>query len=240
VKRFSFELTSLIIHLAVLLALLLSLTSCSWLKGKREVVNDSGDVQTVPKAQYDQLLKKYESVVDTKRDENVQKEEPQITSVEGGEVADIDKEKAELIETVNLFDTKSATAPKELVREENIAPPISYDNMTVENQLVEIRRCLAFIGQNKIDEAMTKLKQLEQSNIPQVKVRSKFLVAELLFQQGEFDLAMQIYEEVITNHAFSGVVLKSLGRLVVCAEKLKLTKKKDQYYSLLHDFFEAA
>jgi predicted negative regulator of RcsB-dependent stress response len=116
--------------------------------------------------------------------------------------------------------------------------PRSYDNMAIENQLVEIRRSLVLIGQNKIDAAMAKLKVLEQSSVPQIKVRSKFLVAELLFRQAEYDLSMQIYEEILTKHAFSGVVLKTLGRLVVCCEKLKLNKKKAQYYSILHDFFE--
>ena len=40
-------------------------------------------------------------------------------------------------------------------------------------------------------------------------------------------------------YAFSGVIIKTLGRLITCAEKLKLSKKKDVYFSILHDFFDA-
>ena len=50
---------------------------------------------------------------------------------------------------------------------------------------------------------------------------------------------MQIFEEIIEKDAFSGTVIKALGRLIVCSEKLKLEKKKERYYSLLHDFFES-
>ena len=49
---------------------------------------------------------------------------------------------------------------------------------------------------------------------------------------------MQVYEEILQKDAFSGLVLKTLGRLVVCSTKLKLKKKEEQYYSVLHDFFE--
>jgi hypothetical protein len=62
----------------------------------------------------------------------------------------------------------------------------------------------------------------------------------MLFRQGEFDLSMQVFEEIITKYAFSGVVIKTLGRLIVCSERLKLAKKREQYFSILHDFFESA
>ena len=82
------------------------------------------------------------------------------------------------------------------------------------------------------------MRPLEKSPVKQLMVWSKYLIGEILFKQNEFDLAMQVFEEIINKHAFSGLVIKSLGRLIVCSEKLKLTKKKEQYYSLLHDFFE--
>jgi len=50
---------------------------------------------------------------------------------------------------------------------------------------------------------------------------------------------MQIFEEIITRDAYSGMVVKTLGRLIVCSEKLGLKAKKDKYFSVMHDFFEA-
>ncbi len=94
------------------------------------------------------------------------------------------------------------------------------------------------VGQNKFEDALQLLKSLEGSSNNQVAVRTKFWTGEIFFKQGEYDLSMQVYEEVISQHAFSSIVLKALGRLIVCVEKLKLQKKYDLYYSLLHDFFE--
>ena len=63
-------------------------------------------------------------------------------------------------------------------------------------------------------------------------------MGEILFSQGEYDLSLQIFEEILERHAFSGLVIKTLGRLIVCSEKLKLVGKQEKYYSILHDFFE--
>ena len=78
-----------------------------------------------------------------------------------------------------------------------------------------------------------------EKSLGQIVVRAKIMLGDLLFTQGEFDLASQVYEEVVKKYAFSGYVLKALGRLVSCSEKLKQPDKQAKYYSLLHDFFEA-
>ncbi len=80
---------------------------------------------------------------------------------------------------------------------------------------------------------------LEHSKVRQIAVQAKYYIGMILFKQSEFDLSMQLFEEIIRKDAFSGVVLKALGKLIVCTEKLKLSKKRERYYSMLHDFFEA-
>ena len=92
---------------------------------------------------------------------------------------------------------------------------------------------------NKFDAALTELKKIEKSKVKQVRVRARFSIGEIMFRQGEYDLAMQIYEEILQQDAFSGIVIKTLGRLIVCSEKLKLKKKQEQYYSMLYNFFES-
>jgi tetratricopeptide (TPR) repeat protein len=87
-------------------------------------------------------------------------------------------------------------------------------------------------------EAIRVARLLSESSFTQVAVRAKFYLGEALFRAKDYDLAMQVYEEIINQSAFSGVVLKTMERLVVCAENLKLESKRARYYSLLHDFFE--
>ena len=73
----------------------------------------------------------------------------------------------------------------------------------------------------------------------QVRVRAKYFIGEILFIQEEYDLAMQVFEEIINQHAFSAVIIKSLDRLVECSKKLGLSKKERRYFSILKDIFNS-
>ena len=84
---------------------------------------------------------------------------------------------------------------------------------------------------------MNLLKNLQKSKHKQIQVRAQFFMGEALFLQGEFDLARQAYEEIIQKNAFSGFVIKTLERLIACAEHLGMKEKKEQYHSILYDFF---
>jgi TolA-binding protein len=110
----------------------------------------------------------------------------------------------------------------------------------IDEQITRLREVQELVKVNKFDNALTLLKELENSKEKQIVVRAKMMLGDLLFNQGEFDLASQVYEEVIKKYAFSGHVLKALGKLVACSEKLKQPEKQAKYYSLLHDFFEAS
>ena len=110
----------------------------------------------------------------------------------------------------------------------------------VEKEISELKKISVMINRKQFDSAMNRLKPLEASGTKQIRTQAKFLLAESLFLQSEFDLAMQVYEEIIRKDAYSSIVLKTLGRLIACSEKLKLKEKKEKYYSLLHDFFEAS
>ena len=109
----------------------------------------------------------------------------------------------------------------------------------IEDQIGEIDRIKQLIGEGEYNDAFLYAKRLDFSSNRQVKARAAYLKGEILFQQKEYDLAMQLLEEMIGKYAFSGVVLIALNRLILCAEKLQLAKKKKQYYSILHDFFQA-
>ena len=110
----------------------------------------------------------------------------------------------------------------------------------IDDQITKLREVQELVKVNKFDAALGLLKELENSKEKQIVVRAKIMLGDLLFNQGEYDLSSQVYEEVIKKYAFSGLVLKALGRLVACCEKLKQPEKQAKYYSLLHDFFEAS
>ena len=109
----------------------------------------------------------------------------------------------------------------------------------IDDQIAKLREVQELVKVNKFEAALVILKELENSKEKQIVVRAKIMLGDLLFNQGEFDLASQVYEEIVKKYAFSGYVLKALGKLVACSEKLKQPEKQAKYYSLLHDFFEA-
>lgn len=234
------------IRLAVTIITVSTIAGCSWLQSRQslfsnEVTDDDGKplVTTVPKEQYDQLLKKYDALQTRLQTSEASGEDVAAKipneALENSEILGAlqNANDGDLAETVDVFASNNAPAAQAVVNSDN------YDNVDVESQIRKLQQADAFVVQNKFDDALNNLKSLEKSPVRQIRVRARFLIGETLFKQGDFDLSMQIFEEIIQKDAFSGTVLKALGRLIVCTEKLKLDKKKEQYYSLLHDFFES-
>jgi len=230
---------------AFVLFLLIGTSSCAWLQSRQSLFTAGEEAPkeatptNVPKEQYDQLLQKYEALqtrLQTLEASGEDVSTPSPTLAETNDSGELlgalqNASEGDLAETVDVF-AKSAPA-QAVVGSENL------ENVDVEGQIRRLQQAEALVLQNKFDEALNLLKSLEKSQVRQVRVRARYLVGESLFKQGDFDLSMQVFEEIIQKDAFSGIVLKALGRLIVCAEKLKITQKKEQYYSLLHDFFES-
>lgn len=223
-----------------LFSFLIIFTSCSWVTSKRSLFGDDESVKadstptTVPKQQYDELLLKYDTLMKERQGENIKSNgEVEGTSSAANLVEDLQsaKLKNELSETVEIFGKESAPVG-----------PYGHDqkvgDATIEEQLKEIKLAESEVLASNLDSAMSRLKALEKSPVPQVRARAKMLLGDVLLKQNEYDLAMQIYEDVIRKEAHSGVVLKVLGKLILCCEKLKQDQKKEQYFSMLHDFFE--
>ena len=234
------------------LSLTTSLVSCSWVSNKRSLFGDDEDVsvaeqnssklQTVPKAEYDQLQNKYNDLV-SKMKNNPPPVVAQNQVPPEDLVDELNKAKSnnDLVETVDVFANDGQVNGSSQGLDTRV--PVIAVNVTsreIENQIIKLERATALLNQNKFDQSLTILKELESSDVRQIRVRAKFQIGEMLFVQGEYDLSMQVFEEIIHKDAFSGLVLKTLGRLIVCSEKLKLSKKQRKYYSILHDFFESA
>lgn len=244
----------------IYVSLILLFVSCSWLEKRRAlfdedqstVSSDSSSASSkksfVTKAQYDQLMTKYETLlnkVNQAEAKSVEKSNMMAKNIpvdshakESQMIKELSKikPKAELAETVDVFGKGGLVDRASLA---NTSEPKMSDSQ-ITRQLDMLQKANLYVSQNKMDSALILLKELEESPNLQIKVRAKFYLAEMLFRQNEYDLAMQMYEEIIGRYAFSGLVIKSLGRLIVCSEKLKLNKKQEKYYSILHDFFEAS
>lgn len=219
-------------------ATLILLSSCSWYRDLERSLVDDDEKQmkrssrAVPRAQYDQLLVKYEEL--SKKYEAL-KEKPagskdslvdELQRTQGENFAQVSPN-AET-ETVNVFPTGGEAAAA--------AAPIEVP-ADIESQLSLYRRGLALKASNP-GEATKIFQQLENRAIPAVKVRAKFQIGELLLGRGQYDLALQVFEDIINKNAESGVVLDALKYAVICTEKLGIANKKDQYTSMLNDVFE--
>lgn len=233
----------------LLLACLGLVSSCSFLS-KRQVDEDgAGEEVSLKehqelKQRYSDLAKRYDLLQQELNSGPAEQEGPQILD----DLNDA-PDSADLAETVDVFakqqagetskaqqqqqqQSKSKASSKPRLKSEDL------DEDLIEEQILSIRRIEEFVSENRFDEGLREIKKLENSPVDQVRVRAKFYLGEILFKQEEYDLAMQIYEEIIQQDAFSGIVIKSLGRLIICSENLKLDQKRDTYYSILHDFFE--
>jgi tetratricopeptide (TPR) repeat protein len=220
--------------------------------------------QSVPKEQYDELARKYQDLLAQSKklvdapltpvapaapavtqsdalNEQKKPESASSTNIDPSELVNhIDK----AIPDIAQMDTVDALKPEG--KSAGPAVPSSMGVQQVNNtddideQITRLREVQSLVKVNKFEAALTTLKELENSNEKEIVVRAKMMLGDLLFNQGEYDLASQVYDEVIKKYAFSGYVIKALGRLVACSEKLKQPEKQAKYYSLLHDFFEAS
>lgn len=229
-------------------------TSCSWVsKSRRSTFDGKGASpakaqprakeqlgDTVSKREYDDLLRKYEELNKLYlKEKEMKKQNKLLTDLNsiGGS--------PNLNDTVDVFNkgVKKTTQPEfdyglpEIKSEPFVGEMSRADEAKLENEIGELRKTKQLLAEKKFEKAMGKLQPLEQSKFRQIRVRAKFLIGSLLLEQREYDLALQVFEEIIQKYAFSHVVLNALEGLVVCSEKLNLPQKRDQYYSMLSDVF---
>ncbi len=226
-----------------IIVLILLFSSCSMLTGDRKKIGDGNE--QISKKDYNDLLMKYNKL---KSSNNSNSEE----KIEVKAYLETDTNSNNLIETVDIFENegkakksikekdKMIVVSNDLLNNISIDKSINVlidDDAMIENQIVNLRKADRLVKSGDYNLAMKHLKELELSTVRQINVRAKFLIGELLYRQNNYDLSMQIFEEIIKQDAFSGIILKALDRLIVCSSKLNLEQKRKQYNSILHDFF---
>lgn len=224
---------------------LLLLSSCSWYRNvERSLVEDDEkqakrSSRAVPRDQYDQLLVKYEEL--TKKYE-VLKEKSGLPA--GGSLVDeLQKSQSENFaqtssnvetETVNVFPEQLASGAAGAASAGSSIPAALPAD--IESQLSLYRRGLALKASNQ-GEATKIFQQLETGVIAPVKVRAKYQIGEMLLDRGQYDLALQVFEDIIYKSAESGIVLDALKGAQMAADKLGIANKRDQYSSMINDVF---
>jgi TolA-binding protein len=190
--------------------------------------------KTVPREQYDNLLIKYEEL-SKKYEQLKENPQPEKQSL----VDELQKSSTENfaqtssnVETVDAF-SDPATKPQVERPSSNEAPSRLGD---LESQLQNYRKGVALRTSNP-GEATKIFQQLDGSSHAGVQARAKYQLGEMLMEKGQFDLALQVFEDIINNKASSGVVIDALKQAKSCSEKLGIQNKKDQYSSMLTDVF---
>jgi TolA-binding protein len=224
-----------------------TLQSCSWLSS-REPITEAEEAApekvpgTVSREQYEQLLAKYEALAQRQNQSpmeqnSVVNRDDSTSLLQALKSSPIPADGGSVAPTVALEASGELRSQFEQQRE-SIKISSTSSASDIKNDLILFYQGDQYFHEQKWKEALEVFKKTEQSSLYEVRSWSKYLMGEIFFSQGEFDLAGQLFEEVTKQYAGSGVVVKAIGRLVVCAEKLGQPEKKDRYYSLLHDFFE--
>lgn len=192
------------------------------------------EVKWVSKAQYDQLMGKYKALND-----KYEKLKDDSLSASGSPVKDIG-------ETVDVFATNGLADQASEVKSQSpkasphktASSPEELTGREVDQEIQYYKKAVALNLNGKVPEALKIFQYLERSSTDQIRVRARAHIGNIYMQQGQYDLALQVYEKIIQSDAFSGKVFEALKGAVVCSEKLNLGQKKSKYQSILNDFFE--
>jgi tetratricopeptide (TPR) repeat protein len=212
----------------------------SLMESSRKMISDDESKQSnkrvqkkskwVSQAQYDELLAKYKNVSE-KYDKL---KETKIDNNPGFNQSDeMAKElSGNYSETVDVFGKNG------IAREvENKLNNVSDSTVDVDRELKTYKKAVALRSNGKADDSLKIFQFLERSNSKQIKVRSRIQIGQIYLEKKQFDLALQVFEKVITENAFSGKVLLALSGAVDSCAGLNLTDKKLRYQSMLTDFF---
>jgi tetratricopeptide (TPR) repeat protein len=185
----------------------------------------------VSQVQYDDLLAKYKNISE-KYDKLKETKIDRNTGFSQADEMTNDLSSNASADTVDVFGKNG------IAREvENTLNNVSSSTVDVGRELKTYKKAVALRENGKADESLKIFQFLERSSNKQIKVRSRVQIGQIYLDKKQFDLALQVFEKVITENAFSGKVLVALTGAVDSCAGLNLTDKKLRYQSMLTDFF---
>ncbi len=209
----------------------------SWIESSRKMIDDEEAKQRqeqqkkmskwVPRAKYDDLVIKYK---------NLSEKYQATTSTQNNkskfdQIDELAKSTGHAhTETVDVFGKGGLEAEVEKVS-------AVIDSGSVTSELQSYKKGLALKTNGKVDDALKVFQYLERSKVEQIQVRARMQIGSIYLEKNQFDLSLQVFEQIITSNAFSGKVLDALKGAVLSCDGLGLTDKKLRYRSMLKDFF---
>ncbi len=172
------------------------------------------EVKWVSKAQYDALMDrykdlndKYEKLKDDKIDSG-QAGFDQVGEMGGGQPLQLQRPRpSTFLRTMGLLSRplKTRQALQSLSKISILKKLIKSFSTT--------ERPVALKENGKSDESLKIFQYLERSSTEQIRVRSRAQIGQIYMEKGQYDLALQVWEKIIHNDAFSSKVLDaSRGR----------------------------
>lgn len=145
-----------------------------------------------------------------------------------------DSGRDELItEVVDLSSLTNNSSRPEVA--ENLSSAVAAAPMNpsdVEKEVDLYQKAVLLKNNGNYNESIKIFNRLGQASSKQILVRVKQQLGEIYQAQGQFDLAIQMYKEVIEKYAFSGIVINALTGIVECYDKMGMPSEKLKYQSL--------
>jgi tetratricopeptide (TPR) repeat protein len=234
----------------LLLALtsVVSLSSCSSLvESTRKMVDGDTPRKSnkkpnwVSKSEYDDLMLKYKDLNDRY---NQLREEKSVAENKYDQAAELSQKsgtkKSSDVETVDVFG-QGGLASEVTAQIDEVSASVSDAPIAVkrdlESELSHYKKAMVLLSNGNADDALKIFQYLEKSSSKQMRVRARVQIGKIYLEKKQFDLALQVYETVISQDAFSGHVLDALAGAVLASGQLGLADKKLRYQSMLQDVF---
>jgi tetratricopeptide (TPR) repeat protein len=212
------------------------------LLGSQEPRNtNSTQSKWVSRQQYDQLMNKYKNLLG----EYDKIKENRLTAPGDDLIGDLQKtppvgESVDVFRKDALAKAASAAGAKPVINKVTDGKTSTLKSSDVNKEIKVYKKAVALKSSGKSTEALKIFQVLEDSRTKQIRTRARYHLAQIYFEQNEYDLSLQASEKIIFGDAFSGVVLEALSLAVKNCDQLGLEEKKLKYRSMLDDVFGVA
>ena len=218
--------------LVVSSTLLFALSCSSWIESTRKAIvgddsprqgSKSQETRWVPKGQYDSLQTKYSDL--NRRYQELKDGSPQQPA---------NSESVDVFGKGGMAEQASGAAAMATVA----AGPLDLTEKGFNEQKKLFDEGRAAMVNGKLDQARANFMQLSRSQVYSMRAESKLYLGMIYFEQKNYDLSLQVFEDIMNQEAASGQVLNALKMAVRCSDQLNLPQKKARYQSILTDLFE--